>query len=114
MSRLKNKSAAEAFRRLVERNFKDGDMELNISYEEESREAEKARNQMSKENIVFYICNGQKEGCRKTDCYINGGGCRHTRDVKFAKNFEQKFPNIPHSKYWEKEDASESETPSEG
>lgn len=61
---------------------------------------------------VMYLCNGEKTDCRKNDCHINGGRCRHTKDVRYAKNFEQKLPDIPRSKYWEKEDAMRNETPS--
>ena len=36
---------------------------------------------------ILYKCNGQKEGCRKTNCFKHGGGCRHTQDIKYAENF---------------------------
>ena len=35
---------------------------------------------------VLYLCNGQKEDCAKTGCYINGGECKHTTDEKYAAN----------------------------
>ncbi len=37
---------------------------------------------------VFYLCNGTCPTCKKHSCYLNGGACRTTTDVKYAKNFE--------------------------
>ena len=59
---------------------------------------------MKKVGRVFYLCNGQKEDCEKTDCYMNGGGCKHTTDVRYAKNFIVENPYFPDS-YHEKETA---------
>ena len=40
---------------------------------------------------VFYICNGEKPDCTKKHCYRKGGEevCRHTTDIRFAKNFKE-------------------------
>lgn len=36
---------------------------------------------------VCYLCNGEVENCRKKHCYKKGGECRHTLDIRYAKNF---------------------------
>ena len=36
---------------------------------------------------VFYICDGKKEDCKRTNCYQNCGECKHTEDIEHAKNF---------------------------
>ena len=56
---------------------------------------------------VFYLCNGKREECGKRGCYINGGICKHTTDVRYAKNFHKKCLR---SAYWENETASEEKT----
>lgn len=61
---------------------------------------------------VFYLCNGQKENCKKTSCYMNGGRCKHTSDIRYAKNFIVEDPHFPDS-YREKEAVSDSQTASE-
>jgi len=34
----------------------------------------------------IYMCDPEKNTkCKKTGCYINGGGCRRTRHPEFAK-----------------------------
>lgn len=38
-----------------------------------------------KNNKTFYICDGCDADCERTVCYINGGPCRHTTNVKYAK-----------------------------
>lgn len=60
-------------------------------------------------NRVFYLCNGQKETCQKKDCYTKGGRCKHTTDVKYAKNFSKKNKSKA-SAYWENEAVTQSET----
>lgn len=42
---------------------------------------------MSEKDILF-LCAGNMEGCEKTHCYKNGGECMHTKEVKYAKNFQ--------------------------
>lgn len=34
---------------------------------------------------VFYLC----DGCPRSNCYKNGGECRHTKDVCHACNFRK-------------------------
>ena len=62
---------------------------------------------------AMYLCNGEKEDCRKKTaggklvCYRLSDGneiavCRHTSDIRYAKNFEQHIP-YENAKYWEKE-----------
>lgn len=41
------------------------------------------------EQRVVYLCDGEKESCSKRNCYRNGGDCKHTPDIKNAKNFTQ-------------------------
>ena len=54
----------------------------------------------SKESKINYICDGKMEGCKKTICYMNGGDCRHTKDIRYAKNFYKPYKG---ANYWEKE-----------
>ena len=30
---------------------------------------------------IFYLCDGERENCKKRNCYKNGGDCRHTTDI---------------------------------
>lgn len=35
---------------------------------------------------MLYVCNGTKKGCMLSkECYKNGGECRTTSDIRFAK-----------------------------
>ncbi len=47
---------------------------------------------LSKMEKIFYICDGKKPGCRKTNCYkdgkITGTTCMHTADIIHALNFK--------------------------
>ena len=56
---------------------------------------------------ILYLCDGEKEDCRKRSCYKTIGdkenACRHTTDIKHAKNFKQAYPDIPCSAYREQE-----------
>lgn len=52
-------------------------------------------------NRILYLCNGQKEDCKKRMCHTNGGDCKHTTDVKFAENFKKR--NKSTETYWENE-----------
>ena len=38
---------------------------------------------------IFYLCDGERENCKKRNCYKNGGDCRHTTDISHAMNFER-------------------------
>lgn len=42
---------------------------------------------------IFYICDGEKPGCRKERCYKNGKTkeetCMHTSDINHALNFKK-------------------------
>ncbi len=66
---------------------------------------------------VCYLCNGQKEGCKKRTCYMNGDKSDHTcfwtRDVRYAKNFEKNKDVVAEDVYYEKETASNSKAASE-
>ena len=37
-------------------------------------------------NKKAYLCNGNLKGCKKSECYIKGGECRHTTDERYRKN----------------------------
>lgn len=37
--------------------------------------------------MILYKCNGKKVDCSKTNCYKNGGECRHTQDINYAESF---------------------------
>ena len=60
---------------------------------------------------VFYLCDGEKENCKKNTCYKNGRGCKYTSDVKHALNFK-KAGESENSSFYEKEDVAKNETPS--
>lgn len=36
--------------------------------------------------MIFYLCNGVNPECKKDDCYLSGGPCRHTSNADYAKN----------------------------
>ena len=40
---------------------------------------------------VFYLCDGERENCKRNMCYKNGGDCKHTKDIRHAKNFSRKY-----------------------
>jgi hypothetical protein len=46
---------------------------------------------------LLYECDPKKNiACAKTDCHINGGHCRHTRQIQFAKlPIEKVFTVLP-------------------
>ena len=60
---------------------------------------------------VFYLCDGERENCKKRKCYKNGGDCKRTTDINHAMNFERrgKYKN---GSFYEKEDVSRNETSS--
>ena len=73
---------------------------------------------MKKENLiqraekmekVFYLCDGEKENCKKNTCYKNEGVCRHTTDISHAMNFER-VGEYKNGDFYEKEDVSRNET----
>ena len=68
---------------------------------------------------AMYLCNGKKEDCRKKSadgelvCYRHSDGneiavCRHTSDIRYARNFKQIYGGF----FYEKEDVPGNETPS--
>lgn len=61
---------------------------------------------------IFYLCDGEKEDCKKRSCYKNGGECKHTTYIYNARNFQQRNPNVDESSFYEKETASENKTQS--
>lgn len=36
---------------------------------------------------IFYLCDGERENCKKRNCYKNGGDCRHTTDISHGIPF---------------------------
>lgn len=36
----------------------------------------------------FYLCNGKVKKCKKSECYRNGGECRHTTWEKNRKKMD--------------------------
>ena len=38
---------------------------------------------------VTYICDGKKWCAGEEGCHLNGGGCKHTKDIRHAKNFRE-------------------------
>lgn len=53
-------------------------------------------------NKIYFLCDGEKEDCKRTYCYKNTNDepCKRTADINHAKNFEK----MPHGGYREKED----------
>lgn len=39
------------------------------------------------EKEIFYLCDGDKECCSSHGCFMNGGECRHTKDIRHAISF---------------------------
>lgn len=39
---------------------------------------------------IKFLCDGRARCSQeaKTECFINGGSCRHTSDIRHAKNFQ--------------------------
>ena len=38
---------------------------------------------------IFYLCDGEVEKCKeKKGCHKNGGECKHTSDIRNARNFK--------------------------
>lgn len=54
------------------------------------------------DNKIYFLCDGEKEDCKRTYCYKNTDDtpCKRTSDINHAKNFEK----MPHGGYREKED----------
>lgn len=54
------------------------------------------------DNKIYFLCDGEKEDCKRTYCYKNTNDepCKRTADINHAKNFEK----MPHGGYREKED----------
>lgn len=46
-----------------------------------------------KEKIIWYLCDREKEECKKRNCYKNTkeNPCRHTKDISHAVNFRKKY-----------------------
>ena len=86
----------------------------NCVYKRPKRERRKAMDKKA-----MYLCNGEKEDCRKKSangelvCYRHSDGneiavCHHTSDIRYARNFEQIYSGF----FYEKEDVPGNETPS--
>lgn len=60
---------------------------------------------------IFYLCDGERENCKKRNCYKNGGDCRHTTDISHAMNFKRRG-KCKNGSFCEKEDVSRNETSS--
>lgn len=60
-------------------------------------------------NKIYYLCDGEKEDCRKRICYKTTGdyehGCKRTSDIRHAKNFRKNYENVPSAAYREQETA---------
>jgi hypothetical protein len=51
---------------------------------------------------IFFICDGEVDGCKKAHCFYNGTGeCKRTSNIANAKNFN----HSPGGLYLEKEPA---------
>ncbi len=69
-------------------------------------EAKELLDTLDDDKVVRYLCNGQKEDCKKRTCYMNGDKSDHTcfwtRDVRYAKNFEKNKDVVAEDVYYEK------------
>ena len=70
--------------------------------------------QKQRKTRIFYLCDGEKEDCKKKSCYKNicykyaddpKLVCRRTADIRHAKNFSQAFKGVPCAAYREQETA---------
>lgn len=54
------------------------------------------------DNKIYFLCDGEKEDCKRTYCYKNTDDepCKRTSDINHAKNFEK----MRYGGYREKED----------
>lgn len=56
---------------------------------------------------IFYLCDGNKQECKKRNCYKTTGAsvgvCRHTTDINHAMNFKEEIPRNQNKSFWEKE-----------
>ena len=50
----------------------------------------KRKKEVKRWKEFFYLCDGEREKCKKRNCYKNGGNCRHTTDISHAMNFERR------------------------
>lgn len=57
---------------------------------------------------VFYLCDGERENCKKRTCYKNGGNCRHTTNINHAMNFERRAES-ENASFFEKEEMQDKE-----
>ena len=71
-------------------------------------EAKELLDTLDDDKVVRYLCNGQKEDCKKRTCYMNGDKSDHTcfwtRGVRYAKNFEKNKDVVAEDVYYEKRD----------
>ena len=67
---------------------------------------------------IKFLCDGRARCSQeaKTECFVNGGSCRHTSDIRHAKNFQcyhwQRVTELtaePGTAYVEKEPTAETE-----
>ena len=67
---------------------------------------------------IKFLCDGRAQCTQeeKTECFKNGGNCRHTSDIRHAKNFQcchwmrvKELTAEPGTTYVEKEPAAETE-----
>ena len=61
--------------------------------EKESKETKETP--QSEERKIFFLCNGNKNGCTKEACFKHGGGCLYTSDVMYAANFREGIGERP-------------------
>ena len=84
--RIKNqKILAEEYRKISKQlhcEVKDN-LEKSIALEQKDKELKKY-----KENALFFCDPDKNKECKKTSCYINGGECELTTDIKFRKERE--------------------------
>lgn len=66
-----------------------------ILYEilQETKEQTKLLRSDMREKTIWYLCDGEKEDCKKRRCYKNTkeNPCRHTKDINHAVNFRKKI-----------------------
>ncbi len=39
--------------------------------------------------MTYYLCDGQDEKCKRTNCHKAGGECRHTTSINHAISFRE-------------------------
>ena len=86
MMRLTDRKTAEAVKANVEK-LQEAGMEPSILDMIYIKLAEYEN--AEEEGVTLYFCNPElNTGCEKSSCYINGGGCMQTTNIKYRRKLK--------------------------